>query len=121
MLSGVWPGVARNRRRTLPRRISSPSRTARCGKRGPRSFSEYDRGAGAIGELPVSAHEVGVEVSLEDPPDRQSLRSGFGDVLVHVATRIDDRRLPAVTDEIRCLRETPQVELLEEHRISNRI
>ena len=32
MLSGVWPGVSSTRRTTWPTRISSPSRTARCGK-----------------------------------------------------------------------------------------
>src|SRR5207245_2622553 len=34
-LSGVWPGVSRNRNTTWPRRISSPSRTARWGKAAP--------------------------------------------------------------------------------------
>ena len=85
---------------------------------GPGSLAEDDRAAGALGELAVPAHEVGVKVGLEDPSNRQPLRPRLVEVLVHVATRIDDRSLAAVADEIRCLRETPQVELTEKHRPS---
>ena len=70
MLSGVCPGVARTRSTRLPSRISSPSRTARWGMRRG-LLAEDDRGARALGELAMPAHEVGVEVRLEDPSNRQ--------------------------------------------------
>ena len=63
----------------------------------------------------MAAHEVGVEVRLEDPPDRQALRARLVHVLVHVAAGVDDGGLAAVADQVRRVRQAAQVELLEDH------
>ena len=57
-----------------PTRSSSPSRAARWGKVAPGPGPDHDRGPGALGQLPVAAHEVGVEVGLDHPADRQPER-----------------------------------------------
>jgi hypothetical protein len=59
-------------------------------KVGHRPFPVSDDGAGGVGELQVSGHEVGVEVRLEDPFDPQPVAVGIGEVLRDVALRIDD-------------------------------
>ena len=49
--------------------------------------AEVDLRARPLGELAVARHEVGVEVGLDDVPDRQPLRARFLYVDVHVAPR----------------------------------
>ena len=82
----------------------------------PGFLAEDDRSACPLGELAVPAHEVGVKMGLEDPSNRQPLRPRLGDVLVHIAARIDDRCLAAVADEVRRVCQAPEVELLEIHQ-----
>ena len=77
-----------------------------------------DDGAGRRGQLEVAAEEVGVDVGLDHPLDRQPLGGCLLEVHVDVAPRIDDhgatRRL--VTDQVRGVREARQVVLREDHR-----
>ena len=85
---------------------------------GPGLLAEDDRRARLLRELPVTAHEVRVQVGLENPADREALRPRLGQVLVHVAAGVDDRGLAAVADQVGRVGETTQVELPEEHRSS---
>ena len=116
MLSGVWPGVSRKRRTRLPEAdlLAVAHRAVREGRAG--LLAEDDRGARPRRELPVAAHEVRVEVRLDDPLDREALRARLVHVLVDVAPRVHDGGFAAVADQVRRVRETAEVELLEIHR-----
>jgi hypothetical protein len=81
-----------------------------------RLLAEDYLGARARRKLPVAAHEVRVKVRLDDVLNLQPFGSGLFDVLVNVALRVDDRGLAVRADEIRRVRETAEVELLEVHR-----
>ena len=48
----------------------------------------------------MTADEIRVQVRLDDVLDLETLRRAFGDVLVNVALRIDDRRLAVRTDQV---------------------
>ncbi len=76
-----------------------------------------DRRAGGGGQLEMARQEVGVEVGLDHELDRQPAGLGVGDVLVDVALRVDDDRSPGrlVADQVRRVRETLQVVLVEQH------
>ena len=67
------------------------------------------------GQLLVAAHEVGVEVGLDDVLDGEAVRTGLLQVLLDVALGIDDRGLALGADEVRRVGETPKIELLEVH------
>ena len=58
-----------------------------------------------------------MEVGLDDQFDGQAELLGVGEVLAHVALRVDDDRAPGrlVTDQVRRLRQTVQVVLDELH------
>ena len=75
--------------------------------------AEHHRGPGALGQLTVAAHEVGVEVRLDDVADAQALRLGLGQVLLHVAARIHDRGLALGADQVGRVGQATQIELLE--------
>jgi hypothetical protein len=77
--------------------------------------AENDLCSGPLGELSVSADEVGVQVCLDHVTDLELLRGGFVDVLVHVTSRIDDDRFALRADQVRRVCETTEVELLEVH------
>ena len=62
--------------------------------------ADDDLRAGARGELAMSAHEVGVEMRLDDVANGQSAVRRLIDVLIDIALRIDDRALAAVADQI---------------------
>ena len=100
-LSGVWPGVSRKRSTTRPTRSSSAVayRAVRKRDAGPRP--EHHLGAGALGELAVAAHEVGVQVRLDHVADREALRLRLVDVLVDVAPGVDDHGLAQRTRSCR--------------------
>ena len=83
----------------------------RCTRPGP----DHDRRPGALGQLAVAAHEVGVEVRLHDVLDREALRLRLVEVLVDVAPRVDDRGLAVRADHVRRLGQAAEVELLEIH------
>ena len=117
--SGVCPGVESTVSVTSPSDSTSPSSEqldrvldlARC--RG----SERDRGA-AFGELEVAGQEVRVEVGLDDPLDAKRVLCGVDEVLLDIALRIDSHRATGgrVADQVRRVRQAPQVVLAKEHR-----
>ena len=77
----------------------------------------HDLGARRLGEFEVAGQEVGVEVGLDHELDRESGFGGIGDVLGDVALWIDDHRSSGrlVTDQVRGVRQTFQVVLVELH------
>ncbi len=115
MPSGVWPGVSMTRNTTSPTFSSSPSLTALCGKvapaRAPKTTSAPVRSASSLCPLTKSACRCVSTTYLIFSPRRFGLR----DVLVHVALRIDDRRLARGADQVRGVREAAEVELFEVH------
>ena len=80
-----------------------------------------DLGARRLGELEVTRQEVGVEVGLDDQFDGEAELRGVGEVLGHVALRVDDDGPPGrlVTDQVRRVRQTLQVVLVEQHARSS--
>lgn len=78
---------------------------------------EIDHRADAISKLEMSCDEIGMEMRQEHVADRQSLFGGERQILIDVALRVDDRsRLRLiVADEIRRVRETIEIKLLENH------
>src|SRR5262245_19178839 len=71
----------------------------------------------AFGKLAMAADEIGVQMRLDDVFDLQPFGFGFVDVLLDVALRINDRRLASGADQIRTVRQTAQIKLLEIHKI----
>jgi len=71
----------------------------------------------AWGEFEEARDEVGREVGVDDADDRQFMPPRIGDVLVHVAARVDhDRRAGGlVSDEIRGLGKAVEVVLHKTH------
>ena len=76
-----------------------------------------DPGARLAGELEVAGEEVGVEVRVDDPDDRQTARRRVVEVLRDVTARVDDDGLSGrlVADEVGRLREAVEVVLAEVH------
>ena len=72
-------------------------------------------GACSCSEFVVTAYEVGVKMSLDDVFDLEMLRGGFSDVFIDIALRIDHNSLAVGADEIRRVRKTAEIELLEVH------
>ena len=70
----------------------------------------------------MTGDEIGVEVREEDVANLQAVPFGRIEIPLHVALRIDDDGRPAlaVADEVRRVRETIEVELLEDHGRSYR-
>jgi len=77
--------------------------------------TEYDRCSRGIGQFEMPRQKIGVEVGLDHPVDRQAGRSRVVEILRHVALRVDHRGHAArgVADEIRRVRQTTEVVLLE--------
>ena len=84
---------------------------------GSRGGAEIDRRPGAIAQLEVTGDEVRVEVREEDVPDPQIVLGGERKIVIDVALWIDDSRRARllVPDEVRRVRQTIQVKLLEDH------
>ena len=78
-----------------------------------------DLRAGRLRQLQVTGQEVGVEVGLDDQFDGQAQLLGVGDVLGHVALRVDNDCAAGgfVTDQVRRVGQAVQVVLLEDHRV----
>src|SRR5262245_26228231 len=70
----------------------------------------------ALGKLAMAADEFGVQLRLDHVSDLQPFGFGFVDVLLDVALRIDDRRFAPGADQIRSMRQTAQIKLLEVHK-----
>ena len=85
------------------------------GEGGPGPVPDDDRRARAAGQLPVARHEVGVDVRLDDVADLEAVPRRRLQVGVDVPPGVDDRRDAAVADEVGGLRETAEVDLLEDH------
>ena len=70
-----------------------------------------------FGQLEVTGQEVGVEMRLDDPLDRQPLGRGFVEVVADVALRVDDDSTPGrfVTDHVAEQRQARELVLLEVH------
>ena len=76
-------------------------------------FPENDFSPGARGQLPMAADKISVQVSLDHILDPQPSRLGFLDVLIDVALRIDNSSVAFRADQIRSVRQTAEIELLE--------
>ena len=65
----------------------------------------------------MAGHEVRVEVGQDDVLDREAIPRCVVDVLADVPTRVDDDggARPLVADQVRGLRQTAEVVLLEDH------
>ena len=73
--------------------------------------------ASAMAQLEVAGEEVSVKVREKYPADVEPVPRGRFDVEIDVTLRIDDDGDPAarIADEIRGVRQTPQIELFEDH------
>src|SRR5689334_9054383 len=78
--------------------------------------AEDDLCASAGRDFLMTADEVGMQVRLNDILDRESLRLRFLDILINIALRIDNRRLALRTNQVRSVRQTPEIELFELHK-----
>src|SRR5436190_16857394 len=81
--------------------------------------SQVNRRASAIAQFEMAGDEIGVEMSKDHMSDAQAVRVGEGQILPDVALRVDDsgaaRRF--VADEIRGVRKTIQIKLVQDHRL----
>ena len=82
-----------------------------------RPRAEVDRRAGALAQLEVARHEVGVEVRQEHVPDPAAEPVRVLEVLLDVALGVDHGRDAGgfVGDQVRGVREAAEVVLLEDH------
>jgi hypothetical protein len=78
-------------------------------------LAEYDLRSGAGGKLTMAAHEIGMQVSFNHVLDFEALRFGLGDVQVNITLRVYDRRFALGADEVRSMREAPEIKLFEVH------
>lgn len=79
--------------------------------------AEVDGGADAVAELQMSGDEVGVEMREEYMLDLEIVLGRELDIAANVALRIDDGSVVGllVSDDVRGVRKTGQIELLEDH------
>src|SRR5712691_1748387 len=84
-------------------------------KRNGGLLAKNNLSAGAFGEFAMAADKVRVQVRLDYKFYLQILSRGFLDVLIHVALGIDNSRFPFRTDQVRSMRQTAEIELLEIH------
>src|SRR6185436_5427786 len=80
--------------------------------------ADADLRAGALGEIAMTRHEVGVEMGLEHPRDAQPVGLRLFEVHLDVARGIDHHGLAGVADQVRGVREASNVELAEVHERS---
>src|ERR1700674_1298398 len=85
---------------------------------GPGFCANHNRCAGTVGKLTVATNKIRVQMRLNHILDSEPLRLRFRDVLVHVALRIDYGSFAFRTDQVRSMRETREIELFEEHKLS---
>src|SRR5687767_11601825 len=84
-------------------------------ERRARLFAEDDLRTGALGEFLVTAHKISVQVRFDHVLEFEFLGSGFGEILVNVTLRIDNRGFAFRADQIRSVGQTSQIELFEIH------
>jgi hypothetical protein len=67
----------------------------------------------------MTGQEVGVEVGLDDQFDGQAELLGVGEIVGHVALRVDNHCAPGgfIPDQVGRVGQTFQVVLLEDHRL----
>jgi hypothetical protein len=84
---------------------------------GPRCAAVGDGGARGRSQLEVAREEVGVEVGLDHPLDRQPESLGVGEIARDVALRVDDDRpsRPLVSDQVAEQRQAAELVLPEDH------
>ena len=87
------------------------------GKLGLGRVAVADPGTGALGDLEVSGDEIGVQVGVDDPLDREALVAHVVEVLVDVDARVDDHGLAGalVGDQVGGLGAAVEVVLAEDH------
>ena len=102
--------------RTRRRRRRRPARTAYSALA---DCAEVDRRAETVAKLEMAGDEVRVEVRQEDVLDLEAVLAGEREIPIDVALRIDDGRHTRllVTDEVRRVGETAEVELLKNHKV----
>src|SRR5215469_6191340 len=78
---------------------------------------EVDRRPCTIAQLQMAGDEVGVQVGQEDVPDLESVLTGKPKIPIDVTLGVDDGSDVGalVPNQVRSVRETPEVELLEDH------
>src|SRR5262249_10272470 len=77
---------------------------------------EDDLRPGAFGKLAMAADEIGGQMRLDHISDLPPFGFSFVDVLLDVALRVGDRRFAPGADQIRSVRQTTQIKLLEVHK-----
>jgi hypothetical protein len=84
--------------------------------------AQVDFGARPVPQFQVACDEVGVKVSQENVPDRNAVLLRIFHVLIDITLRVYDCRLVClfVADEIRSVRKTCEIVLLQYHYSSNR-
>ena len=80
------------------------------------------RHSGAVAQSEMPGDEISVKMSEEDVLNFQAVLGGKGEVLIGIALRIDHhgRAAGLVTDDVRSVGQTRQVELFEDHWRSTR-
>jgi hypothetical protein len=78
-------------------------------------FAKHDLSASAIRKFAVTADEIRMQVRLNDVLDFQVLRCCCFDVVIDVTLRIDNRCFAVRANQVRRVRKTCQIELLEIH------
>jgi hypothetical protein len=85
------------------------------------SGTDADDGTGSIAKLKVTCQEVSVQMREEHMCDPQAVFAGKREILPDIALWVDNCRRTRllVTDQIRSVRETIQVKLLENHGLTS--
>src|SRR5437867_4032572 len=83
---------------------------------GVRLAPDRNRRTRARRQLAMPGDEIGVEMGFEHPLDREPAVARLLEIHLDVARGVHDRRLAPVADQVRGVRETADVELLEVHR-----
>src|SRR6266568_4314802 len=77
--------------------------------------AHVDGRTGAGCQFPVAGNKVGVQVTLKNVPDGDSVISSGLQVQLDVALRIDYHRFTFRSQEVGSMRQTSQIELFEIH------
>ena len=84
-------------------------------KRRARSCSQIDLRASAPRQLMMAGNEIRMQMGFDNMRNGNVALAGGSEIEIHITLRIDHRRRSVRADQIGCLRQTPEIELLEDH------
>ena len=85
-----------------------------------RLCAHIDLRSRARSQFPMAGDKIRVQMSFENVANGRALFGGSLEVKLHIALRIDHDRLAPGSEQVRSVRQAPQVELFEVHREPHR-